>query len=152
MVQVAIITRRLREGKTYDDFRRAWFHSTGFGVSSGNRMYTMINVFDPREIVVIGFTEASLEELEKGLEIEVDFRLQHSLDEVIEPEIGRIFGLLVSEDDFSAEGEAPDVPPSVSGKATDLAAFFRDLEGSRGLIAAAAAARDAGRAARERER
>ena len=132
MVQVAIITRRLREGKTYDDFRRAWFHSTGFGVPSGNLMYTMINVFDPREIVVIGFTEASLEELEKGLEIEVDFRLQHSLDEVIEPEIGRTFGLLVSEDDFSAEGEAPYVPPSVSGKATDLAAFFRDLEGARG--------------------
>jgi len=41
---VSILTRRLREGKTYDDFRKAWFHTTGFGVEgkdvegSSNRM------------------------------------------------------------------------------------------------------------------
>ncbi len=29
---VSILTRKLREGKTYDDFRKAWFHTTGFGV------------------------------------------------------------------------------------------------------------------------
>ena len=29
---VAILTRRLREGKSYDDFRKAWYHTTGFGV------------------------------------------------------------------------------------------------------------------------
>lgn len=28
---VAIIHRRLREGKTFEDYRRAWFHATGFG-------------------------------------------------------------------------------------------------------------------------
>jgi hypothetical protein len=58
---VSILTRRLREGKTYEDFRKAWFHTTGFGVEgkevegSSNRMFSMINVFDPREVVVIGF-------------------------------------------------------------------------------------------------
>jgi hypothetical protein len=32
MTTVSILTRRLREGKTYEDFRKAWFHTTGFGV------------------------------------------------------------------------------------------------------------------------
>jgi hypothetical protein len=32
MVAVAILKRRLREGKTYGDFRRAWFHDTGGGM------------------------------------------------------------------------------------------------------------------------
>jgi hypothetical protein len=58
---VSILTRRLREGKTYDDFRKAWFHTTGFGVKgkevegSSNQMYSLINIFDPREVIVLGF-------------------------------------------------------------------------------------------------
>jgi len=28
---ITIIHRRLREGKTFDDYRKAWFHATGFG-------------------------------------------------------------------------------------------------------------------------
>ena len=26
MITVAIVTRRLKEGKTYEDFRKAWYH------------------------------------------------------------------------------------------------------------------------------
>jgi hypothetical protein len=29
MITVAIITLRLKEGKTYEDFRRAWYHTVG---------------------------------------------------------------------------------------------------------------------------
>ncbi|HII98558.1 MAG TPA: hypothetical protein HA272_04700 [Methanoregula sp.] len=29
---VSILTRRLKEKKTCEDFRRVWFHTTGFGV------------------------------------------------------------------------------------------------------------------------
>lgn len=57
----AIVTRRLREGKTYEDFRKAWFHTVGFG--SQNRMFTLINIEDPREVIVIGLTESSMEEI-----------------------------------------------------------------------------------------
>ena len=32
MITVAIVTRRLKEGKTYEDFRKAWYHTIGFGV------------------------------------------------------------------------------------------------------------------------
>ena len=45
MIAVAILKRRLREGKTYEDFRRAWFHEGGFGAQ--NQMLSMINIADP---------------------------------------------------------------------------------------------------------
>lgn len=74
---ISILTRRLKEGKTYDDFRKAWFHTTGFGVEGNdteggnNRMYTIINVFDPREVIVLGFATATLKQLEDALNIDV---------------------------------------------------------------------------------
>lgn len=73
MIQVAILTRRLKEGKTYEDFRKAWYHTVGFGTA--NRMYTVVNTFDPREIIVIGFTEVELDTLMTGLHIDVKERL-----------------------------------------------------------------------------
>ncbi len=30
-MMVSIITRRLEDGKTYEDFRKAWYHTIGFG-------------------------------------------------------------------------------------------------------------------------
>jgi len=36
---VALIYRRLREGKTFDDYRKAWYHTHGFGAPT--RMYTV---------------------------------------------------------------------------------------------------------------
>ena len=56
MIVVAIVRRRLREGKTYEDFRRVWFHETGFGTD--NRMFSCLNVADPREVITIALTEA----------------------------------------------------------------------------------------------
>lgn len=142
MIQVAIITRRLREGKTYEDFRKVWFHTTGFGtVPGGNRMYSIINAFDPREIIVIGFTDVTPEGLEEGLKIEVPFRLGHPLDDVVEPEVKRKFGLLVSEDDFSAAGEISYTPPRIGGEETDLDAFSRDLSNVAEMIARASEVR-----------
>ncbi len=146
---VAIITRRLKEGKNYDDFRKAWYHSTGFGIEGkekgergGNSMFTLINVFDPREIIVLGFATTTLEQLEDALEIEVEFRGKNPMDEVIEPGIGRKFCALISEDDFSAAGEVPYKPPSVAGKETNLAEFYKNLEAIKKLFAAAAEKRD----------
>lgn len=118
---VSILTRRLKEGKTYEDFRRAWFHTTGFGVEgkevegSGNKMFSMINVFDPREVVVIGFSTTTLEQLEDALNIDVKVRGGNPLDDVIEPEIGRKFCAMVSEDDFSAAGDIPYNPATLGG-------------------------------------
>lgn len=156
VTMVSIITRRLKEGRTYEDFRRAWFHTTGFGLcgkdamGNGNRMYSMINMFDPREVIVIGFNTATPGQLEEGLKIEVAFRGKNPLDEVIEPEIGRKFGLLVAEDDFSATGKISYRPASVGGMETDPAQFFEDLRTVAGLVAAASVKRDAINEARKR--
>jgi hypothetical protein len=126
MILVAMVTRRLKEGKTYEDFRKAWFHTVGFGTP--NKMYTAINAFDPREVVVIGLTEMEPENLAAGLRIDVEERLANPLDDVIEPEIVRKFAILVSEDDFSATGAIDYVPASIAGEATDLEQLRQDLE------------------------
>lgn len=138
MMMMSIITRRLKEGKTYEDFRKAWYHTIGFGTTQDKppepplgRLYTVINAFDPREILVIGFGPGISEEsLKSVLNIDVKDRLANPLDDVIEGEIGRSFGVLVSEDDFSPEGELEYQEPSVSGVKTDL----RELEGLLGLV------------------
>jgi hypothetical protein len=138
MMMVSIVTRRLKEGKTYEDFRKAWYHAIGFGITSDKppepplgRLYTVINAFDPREIIVIGFgPEISEESLKSVFAIDVKDRLENPLDNVIEPEIGRSFGVLISEDDFSPVGELEYQQPSVAGVKTDL----KELDGLRGLV------------------
>jgi hypothetical protein len=140
MKTVAIVTRKLKEGKTYEDFRRAWYHTVGFGTST--RMYTAINVNDPREIIVIGFVESELDHYLAGLKIDVEERLENPLDHVIEPEIVRQFGILVSEDDFSPEGAIKYKPPCIDGKETDLEDVYQDLSEIASMINQASGERD----------
>jgi hypothetical protein len=154
---VSIITRRLKKGKSYDDFRKAWYHSIGFGVEGkekggSNSMFTLINVFDPSEIVVLGFVTTTLEQLEDALEIEVAFRGENPLDDVIEPEIGREFCALISEDDFSAAGNVPYKPPGVAGTETNLKEFYKNLQAIKKLFAEAAKKRDEINEARKRKK
>ncbi|MBI5680319.1 MAG: ROK family protein [Methanobacterium sp.] len=138
MMMVSMITRRLKKGKTYEDFRKAWYHTIGFGMDSDTppkpplgHLYTVVNAFDPQEIIVIGFgPEISEESLKAVLNIDVKDRLDNPLDDVIEPEIGRSFGVLVSEDDFSPEGELEYQNPSVSGVKTDI----KELKGLLSLV------------------
>ena len=140
MFFVAMVTRRLRKGKSYEDFRKAWFHKTGFGGSS--KFYTMINIFDPNEIIVMSIMETEIEKFKEQLEIEIKERLESSLDDIIEPDIERKFGLLVSEDDFSASGSIDYKPASISGNETNFEQFRSDLQQIASLIQAAAQKRD----------
>jgi len=140
MITVAIVTRKLKEGKTYQDFRKAWFHTVGFGTSS--KLFTIINPFDAREITVIGFVETDPEELRSKLEIDVKQRLDNPLDDVIEPQISRQFGVLVSEDDFSARGSVEYKPASIEGKKTNLAELANQLQEVARLITEASLKRD----------
>lgn len=158
MTTVSILTRRLKEGKTYDDFRKAWFHTKGFGVKgkevegSSNRMYSLVNVFDPREIIVLGFATVTLGQLEDALNIDVEYRGKNPLDDVVEPGIGRKFCALVAEDDFSAIGEIPYTPAEIGGKKTDMAEFEENRNAIAAIFAAASEKRDALNEAREEER
>jgi hypothetical protein len=144
---VAIITRRLKKGKTYEDFRKLWYHSTGFGVGGkgkrgSNHMYSMINMFDEREVVVVGISTTTLKQFQETLKIEVEFRGKNPLDSVIEPEIGRKFYALISEDDFSSAGKIDYRPPAIAGKETNLKKFNKNLLAIRKLYATAAKKRD----------
>lgn len=76
------------------------------------------------------------------LRIDVKERLENPLDEVIEPEIGREFGILVSEDDFSAAGAIEYRPPSVRGEETDLHEIAAGLAEAKRLVTQAAAEPD----------
>lgn len=155
---VSILTRRLKEGKTYADFRKAWFHTTGFGIDgkevegSSNQLYSLINIFDPREVIVLGFATTTLGQLEDALDIDVKVRGENPLDEVIEPEIGRKFCALVAEDDFSAVGKIPYKPAGIAGKETDMAEFEKTLHTIAGLYAAASMKRDAVNEARKKKK
>jgi predicted NBD/HSP70 family sugar kinase len=132
MKGVAVVKRFLKKGKTYKDFRKAWFHTKGFGIET--KMYSMINIFNPREILVIGMMDiGSQEELESALAIDVDERLENPLDDIIETEIERNFYSLVSMDDFSSDGEIEYKDASVDGIKTN----FVDLESNMKLIAKA---------------
>jgi hypothetical protein len=142
-MSVAIVKRRLKEGKTYEDFRKAWYHTVGFGTK--NKMYSLINAFDEREIIVIGFTEipTETEDILEGLRIDVKERLDNPLDDIIEPEIEREFGILISEDDFSAEGAIEYKNPTIDGTEVDLQEVFKGLLAWKQGLEQASAERDA---------
>lgn len=145
---VAILVRRLRTGKTYDDFRRAWYHTEGFGMEG--KLYTAINVFDPQEVIVVALGDVSPGVDPMALlRIDVKQRLDHPLDTVIEPEIGRTFGILVAEDDFSSAGPIEYRPASVAGKPTDFAEVDRALALAQSVISQAGKERDRAKKAQD---
>ena len=124
---VSILVRRLREGKTYEDFREAWLPEKGFGWPT--RVVTAQRMDDPSEIVTIGFSDidadkakALLDQVgidqagaERGdsapVEPEGDEHLAEVADvqlsrrsrisEVIEPEMTRAFYIQVADDDLT---------------------------------------------------
>jgi hypothetical protein len=138
---ISILSRRLRAGKTYEDFRQAWYHTVGFG--SQAKLYSAINVFDPREIIVVALGEVSPGQDPMALlRVDVKERVEHPLEAVIEPEVGRTFGILVAEDDFSPKGLIAYQAATIDGKPTDFAEIDQGLAIARTLIAQAGEERD----------
>lgn len=118
MKTVAIVVRTLKEGKTYEDFRKAWYHTVGFGTPT--RMYSLINAVNPKEVITIGIIETDLETLPSLVMIDAQQRESHPLSDVIEESIVRYFGVLVAEDDFSQAGSIDYQPAEIDGNKTDL--------------------------------
>jgi hypothetical protein len=58
---VSVFVRRLRDGRTYDDFMAAWYPETGFGVPT--RVLNAVRVDDPAEILSLGFLDVSEDDL-----------------------------------------------------------------------------------------
>ena len=144
---ITIIHRRLKEGKTFDDYRKAWFHATGFGAPT--TMYTVVNAFDPRELISVavggddtGDFREMKSKMQSILDIDLKERNASPLDDIVEEKIVRHFGLVIAQDDFSSAGELQYVPPNVAGVTSDYHAFVQMSEELSQLIGAAANKRD----------
>jgi hypothetical protein len=105
MIVISVLSRRLRDGKTYEEFREAWLPEQGFGFPT--RVVSAVNVEDQREVITIGFSELDEAEAEAQLQrIGPEQERRHDrVDAVIEPGMTRHFYVQVAEDDFT------DAPP-----------------------------------------
>jgi hypothetical protein len=102
VIVISILTRRLREGKTYEDFRRAWLPDQGFGFPT--RVVSARRTGDEREIVTIGFSELDEGEAEAQLQRigPQEARRHDRIDAVVEPGMTRHFYVQVADDDFTS--------------------------------------------------
>lgn len=99
---VAVFRRILKQGKTFEDFKRAWEADEGFGVPT--RVLTAVSLADPREVLTVGFVDVEPDELAaEGAGVADQEAVRHGrIDEVIESTEMRAMYALESEHDFSA--------------------------------------------------
>ena len=105
MIVISVLIRRLREGKTYEDFREEWLPDQGFGFPT--RVVSGQCADDDREIITIGFSELDEADVEAQRErIGPQEQVRHDrIESVVEPEMTRRFYVQLAEDDFT------NVPP-----------------------------------------
>jgi hypothetical protein len=104
-VFIAVFVRRLRAGKTYEDFVDAWYPDRGFGVPVRGPI-NALSVDDDREILTVAFVDlphrASLAEV--GERIAAQEAARHDrIDAVIESTQLRAIYEQVDEFDFSTD-------------------------------------------------
>jgi hypothetical protein len=102
-VIAAIFIRRLKEGKTFDDFKQAWEAEQGFGAPA--RVLTAVGLADPREILTIGLVDLDPADLEASFAhlADQEHKRHTKIEEVIESTELRSFFAVTSEHDFSAD-------------------------------------------------
>ncbi len=101
MIVISVLVRRLREGKTYEDFREAWLPEQSFGFPT--RVLSAQRVDDQREVLTIGLSE--LDEAQAEAQFQrigpQEQRRHDRIDAVVEPDMTRQFYVQVADDDFS---------------------------------------------------
>jgi hypothetical protein len=105
-MMLVVLVRRLKDDKTYDDFRQAWLPEEGFGVPV--RVISGQRIDDAREIITVGMADIEPGEVEGFLEgvTESEKRRHDRLSEVVEPEMTRAVYIQVGDDDLSREPPA----------------------------------------------
>jgi hypothetical protein len=103
-VFISVLVRRLKPGKTYDDFVDAWYPDKGFGFG-GRGPILARNLEDDREILAIGFIELERDQLPATMErIAAQEAVRHDrIDEVIDSTTLRGIYEIEDEFDFSTD-------------------------------------------------
>lgn len=114
---VSIIVRRLKPGKTYDDFVRAWYPDKGFGVPVRGPILCR-GTGDPAEIMAIAFLDvpdrAALGEV--GAKIAAQEAVRHDrIADVIESSTFRGIFEVGDEFDFSTDATVLAGRPAIVG-------------------------------------
>jgi hypothetical protein len=100
-----VLIRRLKPGKSYDDFVRAWYPDKGFGVS-GRGPILARNVADEREILAVALMELdSSETLDEVMDrIGTQEAVRHErIADLIESTVAHGIYEVVDEFDFSTD-------------------------------------------------
>lgn len=104
-VFVSVLVRRLRPGKTYEDFVRAWYPDKGFDLP-GSGPVLAVNLADEREIVAVAYVDLpSREAVAEAMErLAAQESVRHDrIDEVIESTSLRGIFEVADEFDFSTD-------------------------------------------------
>ena len=98
---VTVFIRRLKEGRTFDDFLREWEAEQGFGVPT--RVINAPSLEDPRDILSVGFVAVDAEDLEAFLSAppSAEAARHDKIDTVIESTTLRCFYDLRTEHDLT---------------------------------------------------
>jgi hypothetical protein len=116
-VYVSVLIRRLKPGKSYDEFGRAWYPDKGFGIG-GRGPILARNVTDDREIIAVALMDLdsgeTLDEVMARIGTQEAARHERIAD-MIESTVARGIYEVVDEFDFSTdETVARGRPPAVT--------------------------------------
>ncbi|MEM8744129.1 MAG: hypothetical protein AAGF14_05790 [Pseudomonadota bacterium] len=97
----SVFLRRLKPGKSYEDFRKAWEPDVGFGVPT--RVINARSLDDPSQIISIGFVETEASDLPALVERVADSeaRRHERIAHVIEATTLRGMFEILDDDDLS---------------------------------------------------
>jgi hypothetical protein len=119
---ISVLVRRLRPGKTYDDFLAAWYPEKGFGFP-GRGPILARSVDDEREILAFGLIDLpDRGQLEQALaRVAAQEAVRHDrIAEVIESTTVRGIYEVVDEFDFSTDASVErDRPPGLSARPSE---------------------------------
>ncbi len=103
---VSVFVRRLKEGRTFEDFLAEWEADRGFGVPT--RVVNAQSLTDPRDVLSIGFVAVTVDELAEGLAASAPSEaVRHErIDTVIESTTLRCMYEVKTEHDFTDEPRA----------------------------------------------
>jgi hypothetical protein len=110
--------RRLKPGRTHEDFLRAWYPDKGFGLDRGGRVYLGVNKDDASEVLTVGFfglpEGTTLDELMDRIGTQEAVRHDRIADVVEETTLRALYEIVGDYDFGTDESVAVGRPPGLA--------------------------------------